>query len=97
MSTLREKQLTAAEAQENHLKEADRMNQIYAAVLSTDDGRAMLSNLIKQFNLVGRTFLPGEKGDVNALRAAVRDGERSVVNYMIQRARAANKDFPIPL
>jgi hypothetical protein len=97
MSTIREKQACASEAQESYRKEQDRINQMMAAVFGSDDGQQVLAHLIKRYDLTGRSFLAGEKGDVNALRAAVRDGERAVVNYVITRARCANKDFSIPL
>jgi hypothetical protein len=41
--------------------------------------------------------MAGEKGEVNALRAAIRDGERAAVRYLIDLARRADKDFSIPL
>ena len=97
MSIITDKQDAAAATQENFRKEQDRLNQQIAAVFSTDDGRDVLHYLVKRFDLCGRSFLAGDKGDVNALRAAVRDGERAVVNHLISRARSANKDFPIPL
>lgn len=97
MSIISDKQAAAGAVQDSFRKDADRLNQQIADVFSTDTGREVLAHLIKRFDLTGRTFLASEKGDVNALRAAVRDGERAVVSYLISRARAGNKDFPIPL
>jgi hypothetical protein len=53
---------------------------------------------VARFDVTGRTFLPsGERGDVNALRAAVRDGERAAVMHLVRMIRNGNPDFPIPL
>lgn len=76
----------------------DRIAQVIAAVFSTDDGREMLEYLVKRFDLAGRTFLPiGERGEINALRAAVRDGERAVIAHLLALARAANPKFSISI
>lgn len=97
MDTLSERRAEAAAAEAERKKREDRIAQVALAVLRTDDGKELLAHLCKRYDLTGRTFLPGEKNEVNALRAALRDGERSVVRHLIDLARRADKDFPIPL
>jgi hypothetical protein len=97
MDTLSEKRAAATAAEAERHKREDRLAQVALAVLRTDDGRELLAHLVKRFDLTGRTFLSGDKGEVNALRAAIRDGERAVVRHLIDLARKADKDFPIPL
>jgi hypothetical protein len=97
MSTLDEKQALLRAAQDARGKDQQRLGQVALAVLRTDDGRELLAHLVKRFDLSGRTFMAGEKGEVNALRAAIRDGERAAVRYLIDLARRADKDFSIPL
>lgn len=95
--SLQEKQAAASAVQDQRAKDRDRVCQQFAAVFSTDDGREVLAMLVKRFDLLGRTFLATERGDVNALRAAVRDGERAAVQFIFQTIRAAAPDYIFPL
>ena len=97
MDTLTERRAAAAAAEAERHKREDRISQTALAVLRTEDGKELLVHLVKRFDLTGRTFMAGDKGEVNALRAAIRDGERAVVRHLIDLARKADKDFPIPL
>jgi hypothetical protein len=97
MDTLTERRAAATAAEADRHKREDRLAQVALAVLRTEDGKELLAHLVKRFDLTGRTFMAGDKGEVNALRAAIRDGERSVVHHLIALARKADKDFPIPL
>lgn len=97
MSIISDKQASASAVQDSFRKDQDRLSQQIADVFSTETGQEVLGHLVKRFDLTGRSFLATDRGEVNALRAAVRDGERAVVSYLIARARAGNKDFPIPL
>ena len=97
MDTLTERRAAAAAAEADRHKREDRLAQVALAVLRTEDGKELLAHMVKRFDLTGRTFMAGDKGEVNALRAAIRDGERSVVRHLIDLARKADKDFPIPL
>jgi ketosteroid isomerase-like protein len=97
MSIIGDKQAAAAVVQDQRAKERDRLAQQFAAVFSTDDGREVLALLAKRFDLLGRTFQATDRGDVNALRAAVRDGERAAIHFIFQSIRAAKPDYPFPL
>ena len=97
MSIIGDKQAQASAVQDARAKDRDRLAQQFAAVFSTDDGRDVLALLAKRFDLLGRTFQAGERGDVNALRAAVRDGERAAIHFIFQSIRAAKPDYPFPL
>lgn len=98
MSILTEKQDAAKAAHEKHLNDQKRLCQIAADVFASEAGKELLAHLVARFDVTGRTFLPsGDRGDVNALRAAVRDGERAAVMHLVRMIRTGNPDFPIPL
>jgi len=98
MSILSEKQAVATAANQQHLNDQKRLCQIAADVFASEPGKELLAHLVARFDVTGRTFLPsGERGDVNALRAAVRDGERAAVMHLVRMIRNGNPDFPIPL
>lgn len=97
MDTLTEKREAATAAQERRAKEHDRMCQAAAAMFSTDEGRELLGYLAARFDVLGRTFLATDRGEVNAIRAGIRDGERAVVNHLFHLIRKAKPDFSLPL
>lgn len=98
MSTLTDKQDHARSIQEARGNDQKRLAQIAADVFAGDTAKELLDHLVKRFDVTGRVFLPcGERGDVNALRAAVRDGERAAVMHLVRLIRAGNPDFPIML
>ena len=98
MSIITDKQAAARTAHENQLKDQNRLAQLAADVFASEAGKELLEHLVKRFDVCGRTFIPcGDRGDVNALRAAVRDGERAAVMHLVRMIRAGNPDFPIPL
>jgi len=85
-------------AQDNRRKDQDRLCQIAAEVFASDAGQELLGHICQRFDLLGRTFIASvDRGDVNALRAAIRDGERAAVNYLLSMIRSANPDFKLPL
>lgn len=97
MTTLDERMAAAKANEHNRAIELDRTAQLAAAVFDTENGRELLGYLAKRYDLLGRVFIPSDRGDVNALRAATRDGERAVVNHLLKLVRKANEKFPFPL
>lgn len=97
MSTIEEKQAALRAEQERLRRDQERICHVAAEIFDTDNGRELLSHLCKRFDILGRSFLVTDRGEVNALRAGVRDGERAAVNYLIQMIRLANKDYQLPL
>jgi hypothetical protein len=98
MSALTDKQEAAAKTRAEHLKDQNRLCQVAAELFATDAGKEILGHLVARFDVTGRCFLPcGDRGDVNALRAAVRDGERAAIMHLVRMIRSGNPDFPIPL
>lgn len=95
MDLLSEHRAAAEVRQQEHIAKQARLAQVAEAVFSTPDGAELLTHLCQRFELTGRTFIPGDRGEINALRAAVRDGERAMVNYLILLIRSANPDFKI--
>ena len=95
--TIYEKMAFAAAENDRRRKDADRVSQLFAAVFSTDDGRELLTHLAKRFDLCGRTFIATESGELNPLRAAVRDGERAVVSHILSHVKIGNPDFKFTL
>jgi hypothetical protein len=97
MDTLSEKRAAVAAVETDRRKREERLAQVALAVLRSQDGQELLSHLIQRFDLTGRVFLSSDRGEVNAVRAALRDGERTVVRHLIDLCRRADKDFSIPL
>lgn len=93
MNDITEKQAKARAAEAERRKQHDRLAQVAAAVLGTQDGQELLAHLQARFGLNERVFILGEKGEVNALRAAIRDGERAVVSYLMTLAKRGGADF----
>jgi hypothetical protein len=98
MSILSDKQEAARQGNHAHLNDQKRLCQIAAEVFASEPAKELLRHLATRFDVTGRTFIPsGERGDVNALRAAVRDGERAAVMHLLRMIRTGNPDFPLPL
>ena len=87
MNDIREKQARAKAAEAERRKQAERIEQLAAAVFGTKDGQEWLEHLQARFGLMERVFIGREGGEVNALRAAIRDGERAVVAYQMAMAK----------
>lgn len=97
MSTLEDRIQAAKAAEANRAKDLDRLAQQAAGVFSSDDGKELLGHLVERFGVLGRTFIPTDRGEVNALRAATRDGERAAVIYLLNLIRKADPKFNFPL
>jgi len=93
MNDITEKQARAKALEAERRKQTERLGQVAAAVLRTEDGKELLEHLWNRFGLTERVFILGEKGEVNALRAAIRDGERAVVAYLIALAAKGGFEF----
>lgn len=91
--------LKAAEARElaRREEEAKRIASIAYQVFNTEAGQELLHHLIHRYGLLTRTFIPGKDHAVCPYRAAVRDGERAPVSYLIHLIRTHKPDHPIPL
>lgn len=97
MTDLDDRRAKALATETDRRKQAERLAQVAAAVFQTDDGHELLDHLCRRFGLQDRVFIPNDRGDINALRAAVRDGERAVVTYLIFLAVKGGLDFsPTP-
>ena len=97
MDTLSEKRAALASAETDRQRREERIAQVALAVFQTTDGQELLAHLVRRFDLTGRVFLASDRGEVNAVRAALRDGERAAVRHLIDLCRRADKDFSIPL
>ena len=98
MSEYSEKQAKAKSAENDRNKELKRLASLASEVFTTQAGDELLSHLSARFGLINRTFIPdATSGDVCPLRAAVRDGERSAITYLIYLIRLDKPDYPIPL
>lgn len=95
--TINEKIAANGIEQERRQKDADRTAQLYADVFAGEAGQEVLAHLAKRFDLLGRTFIAADRGDLNALRAAVRDGERAVVNHILNLVKTGKPDFKFSL
>lgn len=96
MDTPNDKKARAEAVAAERRKQADRLAQVAAAVLGTEDGKALMAYLQAKFGLRKRVFIATERGEVNALRAAIRDGERAVVDHLLELAEKGGADFSQP-
>ena len=83
--------------QKEHAKDVDRLGQVFADVFSTESGREALAHLVKRFDLLGRVHVATDRGEVNAIRAGIRDGERAVVGHILKLCRKGNPQYILPL
>lgn len=97
LTPLEQKRYEAAKANAERVSDIDRLAGLAKEIFSTPAGTELLGHLIRKYDLLGRSFLPDADAHVCPHRAAVRDGERATVNYLITLLRRANPDFPIPL
>jgi extradiol dioxygenase family protein len=97
MSELDERMDALRTKQAEHAKDADRLGQVFADVFGTESGREALAHLVKRFDLLGRVHIATERGEVNAIRAGIRDGERAVVGHILQLCRKGNPQYILPL
>ena len=74
-----------------------RLAEIAAEVLKTKDGKALFDHLAYHFRLRGRSFKSENVTSAACpYAAAVRDGEKAVMHYVYNLARAADPTIPIP-
>jgi hypothetical protein len=77
--------------------ERQRMADLAQAVLSSKDGKELFGYLVRRFHLHGRCFLSTDaRSPVCPYAAATRDGEKTVLWHLLELAREANPEFPIP-
>lgn len=88
----------AAEAQRKAREtERARMGELAEAVLKSKDGKELFAYLAKKYHLHGRCFLSTDaRSPVCPYAAATRDGEKSVLWHLLELAREADPQFPIP-
>lgn len=96
MNDITEKQARAKALEAERRKQGERLAQVAAAVLGTADGQELLAHLGARFGLAERVFIARESGEVNALRAAIRDGERAVVAYLHTLAKKGGATISQP-
>lgn len=94
--TIDEKKAAAKATAAKQKTEIDRLSQAFAAVLMSDDGKAVINHLWKRFGLDERVFIADANGAVCPLRAAVRDGERAAIKYILELARKSQPEIPTP-
>lgn len=84
-------------AEASRMAEAQRLAALAYECFSTPAGTELLHHFIHKYGLTTRTFIPGESATVCPYRAAIRDGERAPVSYIIHLLRTHKPDHPIPL
>lgn len=70
---------------------ADAMNQKYRDLFASELGREVLADLDHKFQPTTRAFRSEGGRAVDPWKAASRDGEKAVVNYILRRIRRANE------
>lgn len=96
MSSLDAKKQAKATIEARHQKDAEVLCQKFAEIFSTETGAEVLAHLFKRFDVDGRVHIPDAQGQVDPIRAAIRDGERAAPLYILAMARKANPKFPHP-
>jgi hypothetical protein len=96
MPSLNDKKRTKAAIEERHQKDAEILCQKFAELFSSEMGTEILAHLFMRFNVDSRVHIPDINGQVDPIRAAIRDGERACPLYILAMARKANPKFPHP-
>jgi hypothetical protein len=97
MSEITDKQEAQKAKAEAARAEFDSLCETALEIFRTDSGQELLGHLAKRFDMLGRTFVPNQNGEVNALRAAVRDGEKATVSYLVAMCRRIDPKFTFPI
>lgn len=73
------------------------MAELAESVLKSKDGKELFAYLARRFHLHGRCFLSTDaRSPVCPYAAATRDGEKTVLWHVLELAREADPEFPIP-
>lgn len=98
MSHITDKQDAARVAATARKKEDDEATALVAKLFSTPEGAEVLELLCRRFGVLSRRFLPNERGEVNAIKAGIRDGEANAVLFIIAcLAKNGVKTITLPL
>lgn len=73
---------TKAQPQDN-----DRL--LIGSLFASETGKRALAALVKRFGLTSRVYIGNESQNVCPIKAAIRDGERAAVGYLIDCAKHA--------
>ena len=92
--TLSEKQAEARAAQELAARANEEAALRYATLFATEDGQWVLEDLKKKVGFNQRVFIRTGQGTVNALHAAIKDGERAVICDILQMIESAKPKEP---
>jgi len=65
-----------------------RLSEAYSRLFASDDGKRVLSDLLRRFHALGPTFVEGSP-DLSAFR----EGERNVILYILTRLRMTEADY----
>lgn len=98
MKTIAEKQAEARAAQDHRRAQDEADMKAIAKLFDSPEGQLVLELLMRRFGVLGMRFQTGDRGEVNAIRAGIKDGNAEVILFIIQCLKKAGKDtitFPI--
>ena len=98
MKTLAERQ-AAQRARTEEIRKRDEEDMLAVAKLfATEEGRYVLELLMRRFGVLGSRFEVNGRGELDAIRAGIRDGQTAVPLFIIQclkKAGESSVSFPI--
>lgn len=98
MKTIAEKQAVQRTRTEELRKRDEADMQAVAKLFSTEEGRYVLELLMRRFGVLGTRFDVNAKGELDAIRAGIRDGQTAVPLFIVQCLKKAGESsisFPI--
>lgn len=83
-------------APEDRDRDKDRIAKLALDTFNTDSGSEFLDYLCDRFGLLNRVFIKDRDGNVDPIRAAIREGERAVVIEILKAIRHARRSMKDP-
>ncbi len=69
-----------------------------ADLFKTPQGKRVLALLCRRFGVLGRRFRKNDRGELNAIRAGINDGEAAVVLFILECLQASGEEeITLPL
>lgn len=98
MKTIQDKRDAAAAMAQERAAENEAGMKLIAQHFSTPEGRKVFELLARRFGLLGPCFRVNDRGEVNAVRAGIRDGEANVLRFILEcLAKSGANSINLPL
>lgn len=98
MNSFRNAHLETKEAVAKRQEADQRAMLDVADLFKTPQGKRVLTLLCRRFGVLGRRYRQNDRGEVNAIRAGINDGEAAVVLFILECLQASGEEeITLPL